>query len=141
MQVMSPTTLRPSNAGLVELENRVRQDLAYLCYPPPNWVPATQHAGANQVHDVVIGAGMCGLVASFALRGAGVGNLRIFDRSPAGQEGPWLTYARMETLRSPKHLLGPAYGIPSLTFRAWFEAQFGADAWQALDKIPRPILF
>jgi cation diffusion facilitator CzcD-associated flavoprotein CzcO len=43
----------------------------------------------------------------------------------------------METLRSPKQLAGPALGIPSLTFRAWFEAQWGRDAWDALDKIPR----
>ena len=43
----------------------------------------------------------------------------------------------METLRSPKQLAGPALGIPSLTFRAWFEAQFGRAAWDALDKIPR----
>ena len=56
-------------------------------------------------------------------------NIRIFDRSPAGCEGPWLTYARMETLRSPKQLTGPAYGMASLTFRAWFVAQFGNDAW------------
>ena len=56
---------------------------------------------------------------------------------PMGFEGPWVTYARMETLRSPKVLTGPAAGIPSLTFRAWFVAQFGAMAWEALDKIPR----
>ena len=47
-----------------------------------------------------------------------------------------MTYARMETLRSPKQLTGPAYGMASLTFRAWFTAQFGEDAWEALDKIP-----
>ena len=40
-------------------------------------------------------------------------------------------------MRSPKQLAGPALGIPSLTFRAWFEAQFGRAAWDALDKIPR----
>jgi FAD-dependent urate hydroxylase len=40
-------------------------------------------------------------------------------------------------VRSPKHLTGPALGLPSLTFRAWFEARFGAAAWQALDKIDR----
>ena len=60
-----------------------------------------------------------------------------YDEAPAGLEGPWATTARMETLRSPKQLAGPALGIPSLTFRAWFEAQFGRDAWDALDKIPR----
>jgi cation diffusion facilitator CzcD-associated flavoprotein CzcO len=87
---------------------------------------------------VVIGGGMCGLVASFALQRAGIRNIRILDQSPEGLEGPWLTYARMETLRSPKQLTGPAYGIGSLTFRAWFEAQFGAVAWGALGKIPRP---
>ena len=43
----------------------------------------------------------------------------------------------METLRSPKQLTGPALGLPALTFRAWFEAQFGLEAWDALDKIPR----
>lgn len=43
----------------------------------------------------------------------------------------------METLRSPKELTGPALGLPALTFRAWFESQFGLPAWAALDKIPR----
>ncbi|MES9166810.1 NAD(P)/FAD-dependent oxidoreductase, partial [Cutibacterium acnes] len=61
----------------------------------------------------------------------------IYDQSPKDFEGPWATTARMETLRSPKTLTGPALGFPALTFRAWFEAQFGLDAWEALDKIPR----
>ena len=124
--------------GLAELENRVRDDLACLCYPPANWVAPT--LAGEKVHDVVIiGGGMCGLVAAFALTAAGVRDIRIFDRSPAGFEGPWLTYARMETLRSPKQLAGPAYGMASLTFRAWFVAQFGNQAWADLDKIPRPM--
>jgi cation diffusion facilitator CzcD-associated flavoprotein CzcO len=125
-------------AGLAELEQRVRDDLACLCYPPANWVePAVS---GERVHDVVvIGGGMCGMVASFALACAGIRDIRIFDRSPTGLEGPWLTYARMETLRSPKQLTGPAYGMASLTFRAWFVAQFGNEAWAELDKIPRPM--
>ncbi|KAI7243309.1 hypothetical protein KC345_g12175, partial [Hortaea werneckii] len=28
-------------------------------------------------------------------------------------------------------------GIPSLTFRSWWEAQYGAAAWEAVGKIPR----
>ena len=40
-------------------------------------------------------------------------------------------YARMDTLRSPKTLTGPALGVPSLTFRAWYEAKYGLDAWEA----------
>ena len=39
------------------------------------------------------------------------------------------------TLRSPKHLTGPDLGFPALTFRAWYEAQHGADGWQRLYKI------
>lgn len=34
-----------------------------------------------------------------------------------GKEGPWATYARMVTLRTPKHLTGLDYGMPSLTFQ------------------------
>ena len=74
--------------GLAKLEARVRQDLTYLCYPPANWVPPTHYPNAEhtRVHDVVvIGGGMCGLVVSFALLGAGIANLRIFDRSPQGR--------------------------------------------------------
>lgn len=126
--------------SLVELEQRVRDDLACLCLPPANWVVPRRATGGRDVHDVVvIGGGMCGLVASFALRSAGIRNIRIFDRAPRGLEGPWVTYARMETLRSPKQLTGPAYGMASLTFRAWFTAQHGEAGWEKLDKIPRPM--
>ena len=85
---------------------------------------------------VIVGGGMCGMLVWFALQSAGMRNVRIVDCNPAGFEGPWETYARMETLRSPKHLTGPAYGMGSLTFRAWFEAQYGEAAWEELDKIP-----
>ena len=137
---LSPSVVQsaPTNYDLSILEQRVKQDLRYLCYPVSNWIPPTQHPSVQQVYDViVIGGGMCGLVASFALLSSGIANIRIFDRSESGLEGPWVTYARMETLRSPKQLTGPAYGMASLTFRAWFEAQHGEPAWQKLDKIPR----
>jgi cation diffusion facilitator CzcD-associated flavoprotein CzcO len=61
--------------------------------------------------------------------------MRVLDRAPPGLEGPWLTFARMDTLRSPKTLPGPALGIPSLSYRAWHEAVFGQSAWNALYKI------
>jgi cation diffusion facilitator CzcD-associated flavoprotein CzcO len=124
-------------AGLETLEARLRQDLEWLELPGRPWVPPRQ-AGAQQVTDVVVmGAGMCGLAAYAALRLMGIDNTRVLDRAAAGQEGPWVTYARMETLRSPKTLAGPALGLPALTFRAWFTAQFGAEAWNRLGKIPR----
>jgi cation diffusion facilitator CzcD-associated flavoprotein CzcO len=124
--------------GLDALRRWVLFDLACLNYPPVNWVVPTMHLCGRRVSDVVvIGGGMAGLVLTFSLLRYGIRNIRCLDRSPAGFEGPWVTYARMETLRSPKVLTGPAAGIPSLTFRAWFTAQFGAAEWERLDKIPR----
>lgn len=124
--------------SLDDLESRLAYDLECLNEPVARW--AREHPapdGSPMLDALVIGAGMCGLVAAAALRRRGFTRLRIVDRSPEGREGPWVTYARMRTLRSPKHLTGPALGIPSLTFRAWYEAQRGEVAWQALDRIPR----
>ena len=78
---------------------------------------------------------MCGQTAAFALMREGVRNMRIVDRAARGREGPWGTYARMDMLRSPKHLTGPDLGFPALTFRAWYEAQHGAEGWQRLYKV------
>ena len=140
---MGPTSLKiaPGHPdGLQQLEQRLAEDLALLNFPLANWVPPTPGSDGRPVADVVIvGAGMCGLVAAFALQRAGITNVRILDRSPAGSEGPWITYARMETLRSPKQLLGPAYGMPSLTFQAWYRATHGDAAWETLFRIPRPM--
>jgi hypothetical protein len=130
----------PDAAGLAALEARLAEDLERLCHPPANWVPpAAGPDGARAADVVVVGGGMCGLTAAFALLRNGIRNVRILDRAPAGEEGPWVTYARMETLRSPKQLTGPAMGMASLTFRAWYEAQYGEAAWQRLDRIPRPM--
>ena len=124
--------------GLRLLEGRVKTDLAHLCFPGAEWLPETQSQDERRVSDVVVvGGGMCGLLVWFALAMQGVRHVRIIDRNPEGFEGPWLSYARMETLRSPKHLVGPAFGIGSLTFQAWFRAKFGDRAWDRLDKIPR----
>ena len=41
--------------------------------------------------------------------------------------------------RSPKNLAGPAFGHGALTFQAWFRAQYGAEEWDSLDKILRPM--
>jgi cation diffusion facilitator CzcD-associated flavoprotein CzcO len=129
---------RPAKAiGLPRLEQRLREDLTWLEWPSKDWVPPREVAGQRVYDVVVVGAGMCGLAAAAALKGLGISNLKVLDRAPAGQEGPWVTYARMETLRSPKQLTGPALGLPALTFRAWYEAQFGRTGWDELGKIPR----
>jgi cation diffusion facilitator CzcD-associated flavoprotein CzcO len=123
-------------AGLAALEARLADELEFLQLPAPRWTPQLVHDGEPVVDVAIIGAGMTGLALAAALGQRGVAVV-AYDEAPAGLEGPWATTARMETLRSPKHLAGPALGIPSLTFRAWFEAQLGRDAWDALDKIPR----
>ena len=57
-------------------------DLSALCYPPKNWVPETTRTNGDAVSDVVIiGGGMGGLSAWFALLRAGIRNLRILDRA------------------------------------------------------------
>ena len=143
----APTPAAPSAApidegvavttiGLAALEARLADELAFLQLPAPRWTPALAHEGEPVVDVAIVGAGMTGLAVAAALIQRGIAVV-CYDEAPAGREGPWATTARMETLRSPKHLAGPALGIPSLTFRAWFEAQFGRDAWDALDKIPR----
>ncbi len=86
---------------------------------------------------LVVGAGQSGLATAFGLLRSQVTNILVLDKSDEGHEGPWLTYARMHTLRSPKHFTGPDLDIPSLTYQSWHEARFGADDWQALDLIPR----
>lgn len=123
----------PEARGLADLEARLRQDLAWLELPPRKWMPPAQD---GTLDVAIIGAGQAGLAAATALQHLGIEAV-IFDSAPEGFEGPWATTARMETLRSPKELTGPALGLPALTFRAWHEAQFGLAAWQALDKIPR----
>jgi FAD-dependent urate hydroxylase len=126
------------DAALARLAREAQADLARLNLPPANWVlPAAAPDGAPVLDVLVAGAGMCGQTAACALLREGITNLRVIDRAARGDEGPWGTYARMLTLRSPKHLTGPDLGVPSLTFRAWYEAQHGDAGWAALHKIGR----
>ncbi|MDB5413433.1 MAG: hypothetical protein JWR10_1768 [Rubritepida sp.] len=125
----------PDQARLQALEAQVARDLELLNLPPRNWVPAIERDGVAVRDVVVIGAGMNGIAAAGALIFKGIGNIAMLDANPPGQEGPWCTTARMDTLRSPKTLPGPCFGIPSLTFRAWYEASFGTEAWEGLYKI------
>ncbi|POR48632.1 NAD(P)-binding domain-containing protein [Bosea psychrotolerans] len=139
MTVPSATPMGPAAMGLAALEARLRQDLEWLELPAKSWVPPREIDGRRVLDVVIIGAGMAGLVASGMLKRLGVDNHVLYDRAPAGLEGPWVTFARMRTLRSPKQLTGPAMGLPALTFRAFYEAQFGRAAWDALDRAPRAL--
>jgi FAD-dependent urate hydroxylase len=126
--------------GLAALENQIRRELGFLNYPPANWVKPLNNVGGEAVLDVaVIGGGMCGMAVAFGLLREGIRNFRIFDAGEKGFEGPWATTARMKTLRSPKHLTGPHMGLPSLTFQAWYRAQWGDAGWDVLGYIPTDI--
>jgi cation diffusion facilitator CzcD-associated flavoprotein CzcO len=85
----------------------------------------------------IVGAGQGGLGTAFGLLRERISNIQVFDRNHQGLEGPWVTFARMITLRTPKHITGPDYGVASLTPRAWYEAKYGVAAWAGLDKIAR----
>ena len=86
--------------SIAELEGRIARDLELLLILPTKaWLQPQSHPQWGPLLDVaIIGAGMAGLSAAFALKRLGVCNVRVFDRSPTGFEGPWATFARMHTL-------------------------------------------
>lgn len=126
--------------GLAVLNAKVKEDLAVLKLPPAEWTASRTTADDAPLLDVVIiGAGMFGLSAAGSLIFKGVRKIRLLDRAAEGREGPWVTFARMLTLRSKKDLPGSPFGIPSLTFRSWYVATYGDEAWEALYKIPNAV--
>jgi FAD-dependent urate hydroxylase len=123
---------------LDRLADRVRHELELLDYPKREWLGARHAASGEPLYDVVVvGAGQGGLAAAFGLMRERVRNLLVVDQSPLDRAGPWLTFARMHTLRTPKHVIGPELGVPSLTPRAWYEAQHGDGSWETLGLIPK----
>ncbi|WP_141431137.1 NAD(P)-binding domain-containing protein [Bacillus sp. 03113] len=123
--------------SLEALNERVKNDLSYLAFGGPNWVRQLSHPEGHVYDVVIVGGGQSGLGAAFGLLRERVSNILVIDENPEGVEGPWETYARMVTLRTPKHLTSIDLGVPSLTFRSWWEAQFGPEGWEEVDKIPR----
>lgn len=123
----------PFPQTLTELEKDLKGELKLLNYPPANWLKSSH---PSDCAVTIVGAGMAGLTAAFELIRMGVSDLMIFDSRPAGFEGPWRTQARMRFLRSGKAIPGPAFHVPLLTFQAWYQAQFGFEAWEQLYKIP-----
>ena len=122
--------------SLAALEARLRRELHFVSYPTRPWMVRREHPDGPVLDVVIVGGGQSGLAAAFGLRREAVTNVVVLDRNPAGREGPWRTFARMITLRTPKIITGLDFGMPALTPRAWYEAQWGEDAWQKLDKFP-----
>ena len=120
------------------LSQQVQADLDLFAYPEKDWVGATAGPDGTPVHNVVIvGGGQAGLATAFGLARERISGVVVLDENPEGLEGPWITYARMITLRTLKYLTGPDLGVPSLTFRRWFEARYGPDAWAPLVRIDK----
>lgn len=123
--------------SLEALNEKVKSDLSFLAFGGADWVVPKVHADGHVYDVVIVGGGQSGLGAAFGLLRERISNILVIDENAEGQEGPWETYARMVTLRTPKHLTSVDLGIPSLTFRSWWEAQHGAESWKAVEKIPR----
>jgi FAD-dependent urate hydroxylase len=118
-----------------QLDAQTTRVLRWAGRDPADWV--RPRAGAD--HNVVIvGGGQSGMAIAYGLRRKGVGKVDVIDRAEPGQAGIWRTVARMHQLRTPKTLMpGPEGGDVALGFRAWYETLNGAEAFDALDRIPR----
>ncbi|MEM7775217.1 MAG: NAD(P)/FAD-dependent oxidoreductase [Pseudomonadota bacterium] len=126
------------SAALLELQRQVQTDLTTIAHPRMRWLTAKTAPDGSDVLDVlVVGAGQSGIATAFGLKRARVDNILVVDRAARGLEGPWNTYARMDTLRSPKDFTGPDLDLPSLTYEAWHTAKYGRENWQQLGLIAR----
>jgi FAD-dependent urate hydroxylase len=124
--------------GLAALATRIDADLAKIAHPGLPWLaPVTAPDGRPALDVLIVGAGQSGLATAFALRRSQVTNILVVDKAEEGREGPWRSYARMPTLRSPKDYTGPDLDVPSLTYQSWHEAKFGEASWRDLDLIAR----
>jgi len=123
--------------GLAALEGELARQLALIGHGGADWTRPRVHPDGPVYDVVIVGGGQSGLAAAFGLLRERVSNLLVIDENPAGFEGPWDTYARMITLRTPKGLNPIDFGVPALSYRAWWEAQHGPAGWEAVDKIAR----
>lgn len=137
---MPDGTRHNDTEALRQLEEQVAAELDVLRYPAKPWMrpaPYTGGPGGDVLDVLIVGGGQSGLAISFALKRACIDNTLVIDQKPEGVEGPWLSFARMHTLRTPKHLNGVDNGVASLSPQSWYIARFGRAAWEGLDKIGR----
>lgn len=123
--------------AITALTKQAQQDVARLSYPSRRWTLPRQYNGQGVQDVVVIGGGQSGISTAFGLQREAVDKVLILEQKPAGLAGPWIDFARMHTLRTPKTVSGPELGVPSLLVQSWYEANYGAQAWADLTKISR----
>lgn len=125
-----------ADRSLAALEAQIQRDLEILEYPSKSWMPVTKGPNGEHVYDVVVaGGGHCGVTAAFALVRERIGNIIVYEKCAIGGEGPWQSYARMPDLRTRKAVTGNELGYASLTFRSYFEAREGSEAYAKLQRI------
>ncbi len=121
-----------------QLRMAARADIAALSYPDRAWLaPKTAPDGTQLLDCIIVGGGQSGVFTAAWLKREGVANVAVLDKASAGEEGPWLTFARMSELRTPKLTIGNEFGIPHLSLQHWYRARFGAAAWDAIERVPR----
>ncbi len=126
------------NDGLAALEQQIQADVTLMSYPRRPWVPERKTAAGDSILDVlIIGGGQGGLNAAFSIMRERVERVLVVDDQPEDKAGPWLSFARMITLRTPNHLTGPDDGLPNLSFQAWYQAQHGPGSYERLGLIPK----
>jgi cation diffusion facilitator CzcD-associated flavoprotein CzcO len=126
------------STSLERLAETARRELELLDYPRREWLMPRRTSTGEPILDVlIVGAGQGGLATAFGLSRERVNNLLVVDQNPLDHAGPWRTFARMRTLRTPKHVTGPDLGVPSLSPRAYFEAEHGAGSWETLGLLPK----
>lgn len=127
-----------SHQSLADLETRVKADLELIAHPRMSWLtPRPAPEGGEALDVLIVGAGQSGIATAFGLKRSRVDNILIVDQAMRGVEGPWLTFARMPTLRSPKDYTGPDLDLPSLSYPSWHVARYGQESWDDLHLIGR----
>lgn len=120
--------LFPFSLFSASLEEQIQSDLAKINYPPAPWTVEQP----NTLDVAIIGGGMAGMAAAFALQKEKISNIKIFDENLPDQEGAWIKSARMESLQSGNRWMGPAFDIPSLSYQTWYESIYGIKAFEEL---------
>jgi cation diffusion facilitator CzcD-associated flavoprotein CzcO len=126
----------PLPHSLADLEKLVRREINIGRYAPRSWVLPHEGPDRKIALDVlIVGGGQAGLALAHGLQQDHIDRILVIDDNPRDREGPWSTYARMPTLRTHKENGGIELGAPSLSFRAWYEAQHGHGAFERLYKV------
>jgi len=135
---MNPPLEPAARARLDDLAARALREADHFRIYQRPWVKPRTHPSGAPVHNVfIVGAGHSGAGAWWGLRLNGVDRVAIVDARERGQAGVWAHYDRMESLRTPKDLTGPDWGLPSLTFRAYCTERFGEAYWNGLRRTMR----